>query len=276
MLSYAIITDEAVQGISTNSRGLVDFFSIAYDYPVNLGVNTASIQKKYLPLPLTKPPSFILPTTESIKQLLIKTNSTYDEVFCILSAGNFSKLTNLVDEIAEKNKSKANFHLIDSHTLSAGQGYLVNKTIEMIEKNIQPKKIDTAIREIIPNIYTLLISANLPFLHASGFLDAGQMIIGDQHGIIPLFSLENGKLNSLEKFRSIHGISEYLIEFLEEFEKIKQLIFIHPLYSKMQLSNEIRQISHENHEILSYSEYSSSSFLSNLIGPEGFGLILIE
>jgi fatty acid-binding protein DegV len=276
MFSYAIITDEAVQGISTNNRGNIDFYSIAYEFPVYLELNSTAFQQKNPPLLLKNSATIALPTIETIKQLLIKTNAVYDEIFCILSAGNFTELSNLVDKIAENNKSKANFHLIDSQTLSAGQGYLVNKMIEMIERNIPPKKIDALIRQIIPNIYTLLSSANLSFLHASGFLDAGQMIIGDQHGIIPLFSLENGKLNSLEKFKNLHGISEYLIEFLEEFENIKQLIFIHPMNSKLQLFNEIKQISHENHEIISYSEFSSNEFLSNLIGPEGFGMILIE
>jgi fatty acid-binding protein DegV len=276
MFSYAIITDEAVQGISTNYRGLIDFYSISYEYPFLGELNSSSFQDNYSPLSLKNSAAITLPSTETIKQLLIKTNTTYDEIFCILSAGNFTQLSDMVDEIVKKNKSKANFHLIDSQTLSAGQGYLVNKTIEMIEKNIPPKKIDAVIREIIPNIYTLLSSTNLSFLLASGFLDAGQMIIGDQHGIIPLFSLENGKLNSLEKFKNLHGISEYLIEFLEEFEKIKQLIFIHSMNSKLQFFTEIKQISHENHEIISYSEYSSNEFLSNLIGPEGFGFILIE
>jgi fatty acid-binding protein DegV len=276
MFSYAIITDEAVQGISTNNRGLIDFYSISYGFPFYLELNSPVYQQKYDPFSLKNSAAITLPTTESIRQLLIETNATYDEVFCILSAGNFTQLAYMIDEIAEKNKSKANFHLIDSQSVSAGQGYLVNKTIEMIEKHIPPKKIDAEIREIIPNIYTLLSSTNLSFLHASGFLDAGQMIIGDQHGIIPLFSLENGKLNSLEKFKNMHVISEYLIEFLEEFEKIRQLIFIHPRNSKMQIFNEIKQISHENHEIQSYSEYSSNEFLSNLIGPEGWGMILIE
>lgn len=276
MHSYAIITDDAAQGISSNSRSLIDFYSISYEYPFLSGVDTSSFQENYSSLSLKGSVPISLPTIDIVKKLIIETNSTYDEIFCILSAGNLTKLSTIIDEIAEKNKSKANFHLIDSQTLSAGQGYLVNKAIQMLEKNISPKKIDATLREIIPNIYTLLGSTNLSFLHASGFLDAGQMVIGEQHAIIPLFSLENGKFNSLEKFKNLHGISEYLLEFLEEFEKIEQLIFIHPMTSKLQLFQEIKQFSYENHEVISYSEYSSNEFLSNLIGPEGFGMILIE
>ncbi len=276
MPSFAIITDDAVQGISSYSRSLIDLYSIAYEYQFFSGLVTSSFQENNTSLSPKSSAPMSLPTFDSVRQLIITTNSIYDEIFCILSAGNITRLYSVIDDIVEKNKSKANFHLIDSQTLSGGQGYLVNKAIQMIEKNISPKKIDATLREIIPNIYTLLGSTNLTFLHASGFLDAGQMIIGEQHAIIPLFSLENGKLNSLEKFKNLHGISEYLLEFLEEFEKIEQLIFIHPMTLKMQLFHEIKQFTHENHEINSYSEYSSNEFLSNLIGPEGFGMILIE
>jgi DegV family protein with EDD domain len=276
MHSYAIITDDAVQGISSNSRHVIDFYTIGYDYPFFTGLDTASFQENNSSFALKSLVSICLPTTDTVRNLVIKANSQYDEIFCILSAGNLTYLSTMIDEIAEKNKSKADFHLIDSQTLSAGQGYLVNKAIQMIEKNISPKKIDATLREIIPNIYTILGSTNLSYLHASGFLDAGQMIVGEQHAIIPLFSLENGKLNSLEKFKNLHGIADYLLEFLEEFEKIEQVIFIHPMTSKLHLFQEIKQFTHENHEVNSYSEYSSNEFLSNLIGPEGFGMILIE
>jgi fatty acid-binding protein DegV len=276
MLSYAIITDDAVQGISAKSHSLINFFSIRYNYLCFSKLNSSLIQESYSSLSLNSSATISLPKIETVKQLIINTNSTHDEVFCILSAGNLTLLSSIVDDIAQKNKSKANFHLIDSQTLSAGQGYLVNKAIQMIENNISPKKIDATLREIIPNIYTLLGSTNLSFLHASGFLDAGQMIIGEQHSIISLFSLENGKLNSLEKFKNLHGISEYLLEFLEEFEKFEQLIFIHPMNSTLPIFHEIKQFTHENHEIISYGEYSSNEFLSNLIGPEGFGIVLIE
>lgn len=276
MVCFAIVTDEAVQGISAGIHSSIDFYSISYKYPFSSRLHPPSNQGNLLFQTPDGSVPISLPGIEELRQLIIKTNSSYDEVFCILSAGYFTQLSLVVDDIAEKNKSKANFHLIDSQTFSAGQGYLVNKTIQMIEKNVPPKKIDTSIREIIPNIYTLLGSPNLSFLHASGFLDAGQMVIGDQHAIIPLFSLENGKLSSLEKFRNMHGISDYLLEFLEEFERIEQLIFIYPATLKLQIFNEIKQVSHENHEITSYYEFSSNEFLSNLIGPEGFGMILIE
>ncbi len=229
----------------------------------------------YPSLPLSYDSPIELPSNESLKQLIIGANPLYDEVYLILSAGNLSPLLPILDEFIIKNKGRANYHLIDSETLSAGQGFLVNKTIKLIQNNIPPQKIEEEIRKAVPQIYTLLCSPNLSFLHSNGFLDAGQLITGEQHSIYPLFSLENGQINSLDKLKNLHGVSEYLIEFLEEYEAINQLVFIHPRKTLLSQFEEIKQYASENLAIASYSDISANSFLSNLIGPEGFGIILI-
>ena len=124
-----------------------------------------------------------------------------------------------------KNKGRANFHLIDSESLSVGQGYLVNYVFQQVKNGLSAQLIDENLREMIPNIYTILCSPDLSYLYSNGFLDTGQMIAGEQHAIYPVFSLENGHYNSLEKFKNFHGIQDYFIEFLEEYESLQGVGF---------------------------------------------------
>jgi len=276
MIRYAIITDNSVQGLEDYSHTDVDLYTIEFS-------KKRQINQKYFyeiggGFFETKDSQVIdkLPSLDSVQELFKSINSNYDEVFCILSAECITHLHDSIQEITKNNHSRANFHLIDSQSLSGGLGYLVNLTIRMIHQKNNPREIEATLREKIPNIYTLLCSGNLSTLYLSGFIDAGQLILGEHHSIIPLFSLENGQVNSLEKFKNYQGLLEYIAEFLEEYEKIDQLVLIHPAKSNSPFFQEIKQFSVQNNEINSWLELKSNDFLTNLIGSDGFGLILVE
>lgn len=276
MIKYAIITDNSAQGLEEYPYENVDLFTInLFKKNVINHINPVGSGKWIIGSITGFQIDKSIPS-ESIQQLLHHVNLNYDEVFCILSAGCLTHINELINETGKKSRSRSNFHLIDSQTLSGGLGYLINMTIRMIHNKKSPGEIDISLREKIPNIYTLLCSRNLSALYTSNFIDAGQLIMGEQHSIIPLFSLENGMLNSLEKFKNFQGLLEYLTEFLEEFEKIDQLVLIHPAKSNTPLFQEIMQFVHQNNEVNSLLEVKSNDFLSNLIGSDGFGLILVE
>jgi len=273
MNNYAIITDEAAQGMRNELGGNVNFVNINYYYPLE-----NKLSKDYLSqyLPLQKHPTIQLLVEEDLTNLLVTVNADFDEVFCLLSAGGISHLYLSIEELSKKYKGRANFHLIDTETLSVGQGFLVNHILQWIQKDVPAQTIEENIREIIPNIYTLLCTPDLSYLYSNGFLDTGQLIAGEQHSIYPVFSLENGRVNPLEKFKNFHGIEEFLIEFLEEYENLQELAFIHPKNNNLPFFHDIKQFSIENLNIKSYSEVRSNNYLTNLIGPNGFAMIMIE
>lgn len=266
MTSVAIITDDAAQyslkGLSSN----ISFFSITHTY------------KKSRPelLPLKKRSSISPPSKQALTTLLMNAIDNFDEVFCITTAKEVDSEFSQVDEITRKYKGRANFHLIDSQTLSAGQGYLVEYASSMLQKHINTSKIDESIREIIPNIYTILCTPNSSYLYASGFIDAGQMIEVEQHSLFSIFTLEDGKFNPIEKLKNMHNVMDYLLEFLAEYESLQRVFFIHPLVDLEIETKVIQQFLEENIPGVLFSEFPSSDFFSSLVGPHGFGLIVIE
>lgn len=273
MTSFAFITDDAAQGMQTDLGKNISFININHNYPIEY--SSVGGQSNLL-ISLTKKGTIESIPEEELTNYIKNTNATFDEVFCLLSAAGISSLYLSVEELSKKYKGKANFHLIDTETLSIGQGYLVNFAVQQIINGIPPQIVDEKIRNIIPNIYTLLCTPDLSYLYANGFLDSGQLVAGEQHSIHPVFSLENGFFNHLEKFKNLHGIEEYFIEFLEEYENLQALAIILPLGKSNSFFHEIKHFSMENLKINSYSEVNSNQYLRNLIGPNGFGMILIE
>lgn len=273
MNSYAVITDDAVQGITKDLDGKIELISLNHKFPFEI---IQSISSTDLLLPISTHTSIETLSESELHSLFGTVFANYDEVFCILSAGSLSTLFSSIEKYSIKNKGRANFHLIDSESLSVGQGYLVNYVFQQVKNGLSAQLIDENLREMIPNIYTILCSPDLSYLYSNGFLDTGQLIAGEQHAIYPVFSLENGHYNSLEKFKNFHGIRDYFIEFLEEYENLQDLAFILPQNNSLSLFQDIKQYSIENIKIETISEVTANTFLSNLLGPHGFGMILIE
>jgi fatty acid-binding protein DegV len=273
MSNYAIISDDAAQGINKELGGKVNFFNINYYYPLENKLNKDQYSHY---LPLNRQSTIELSSEVELNELLFTVNAQFDEVFCLISAGGVSSLYSFIENICNKYKGRANFHLIDAKTLSVGQGYLINQISQQVQNDVPAQKIDENIREVIPNIYTLLCTPDLSYLSSNGFMDNGQLIAGEQHSIYSLFSLENGRFNPLEKFKNLHGIEEFLIEFLEEYENLQELAFILPKNKSLPFFQELKHFSIENLNVKSHSEVTSNKYLSSLIGPNGFGLILIE
>lgn len=216
------------------------------------------------------------PSNDDLFAILNSCINSFDEVFIILHSRELNPVFDIVSNFISKNPGRASVHLIDSQTLSIGQGYLVQRAASMIEKKVDGSIVEQRLREEIPHIYTLLCTPNLSYLHTAGFIDVGQCVVGEMGSLLPIFGLEDGKLNPLDKEKSIHGVIEYFTEFIEEFDNLSQISFLQPnpaLYSE---SKSIKQYLEENYPDTFYSEHPLNCYLASLIGPRGFGLVVIE
>jgi fatty acid-binding protein DegV len=270
MIRYAIITDDAAQGVITNPGGNVFMYTLEHHY-----LNGATPEQRVLPLSGGAP--IAPPDNKELSSFLAEAIATFDEIFCITCASAISPLHLEIDAFVEKQKGRAHFHLIDSQSFGSGQGALVNLAVNLIQRQKSPQEIEETIRQAIPHTYSLFCSPNLSYLYTQGFLDAGQLIVGEQHDLLPVYSLENGTLNSLDKFKNVRGVSEYFLEFLQEYEDISNLQFIHPRQQALPFLQDFREyLSETPYANVQCLESEANPFLENLIGPHGFAMILTE
>ncbi len=146
----------------------------------------------------------------------------------------------------------------------------------MISKNIDGTLIEETLREQIPHIYTLLCTPGLSYLHNAGFVDKGQGVVGEMLSLLPIFSLEDGVFTPIDKLKNIHGVIEYFIEYIEEFEDLYQVSFIQSTPPAIQEAKLVKQYLEENYPDTIYTEHPHNTYLASLIGPKGFGLVVIE
>ncbi len=279
MSSSCIITDSAAQlpkKLLTSSK---DIGIIPYSV-LKEGEDLDVTQLKISQLPEwispAQTPTLLEPREDEIAAFMEEYQQRYDDLFLIVASGNLFPAYPVVEKIAARQHGRAKIHLIDSQSISIGEGLLIQRTHELIQQNLPADLIEEELRQIIPHIFTLLSTSNFSYLHKYGFLDRGQSIAGEMLSVLPILSLDNGKLNPLEKIKNIRALIDYSIEFIDEFDNLDTVSFILPEGAPIADFRGIKQYIEEEHPEAKYFEYPINSFLATLIGPRGMGLVIQE
>lgn len=275
-----ILTDNAAQFTKPTFPGSKYIRYLTQQMDLGNGLIIDINKVKIIELPkrvdISKPPSLIPLTSENIASLILSLYQSYDDLFIILVSKELHQTYSLTEKIVKDLHGRACIHLIDSQSIAVGEGRIVQYAAELLSQNISGAKTEEYLREAIPHVYTLLCTPNLSYLHKAGFIDIGQSIVGEMMSLLPIFSLEDGKLNSLDKVKNYRSVIDYFIEFVEEFDDLESVTFIHPSGSVLSEAKMIRQQMEENYPGVNYFELSINPFLASLIGPRGMGIVITE
>jgi len=275
-----ILTDNATQFTRPIFPGCknIKFFNSKIELQENTYTDLQEARVVDFPRHINKanPVRLIPPTPDSISEQITSYYQVYNDIFIALVSRELYPGYDVVEEIVKKLHGKADIHLLDTQSIAIGQGQIIQMAAEMSEKGIKPAIIEERLREVVPHIYTLLCAPNFSYLHKSGFIDIGQAVSGEYLSFLPIFTLEDGRLNPVDKVKNIRNVIDYFIEFIDEFEKIDNISFIQPSPAGYTESKLIRQHIDEFYPMTSYSEHTINPFLASLIGPQGVGIVITE
>ena len=221
-------------------------------------------------------PKILAPEVDTLIATITDSLPYFDDIFIILLSKEISPLYSEVEKIATSLHGHANLHLIDSQNTSLGLGLLVQYATELIIKELPVDEIEKSLRLMIPHIYTVLCTPNLSYLHAAGIIDVGQSTVGEMMNLFPLFVMEEGKLNPVQKVKNQHAAIDYFIEFVDEFDDLHHVGFIQTVPPGVSESKLLRQHLNEFFEDTTYTEHLINPYLCTLFGPRGFGMVVME
>ncbi len=221
-------------------------------------------------------PQIIVPDEESIYNLISNSLPLYDDLFVILLSKEINPLYQIVEKTATTLHGRANIHLIDSQNTSVGLGLLVQYASTLISKNMPAEEIEKSLRLMVSHIYTVFCTPNLSYLHNAGILDMGQASIGEILNLYPIFVLDDGKVNPLQKVKNLRNAIEYFIEFVDEFDNLSNIAVIQPASSILPETKLLHLHVNEFFPETKYTEHSISPFIASLLGPRGFGMAIME
>ncbi len=158
-----------------------------------------------------------------IQSLFLEASQVSSSVIAILSSGCLSALPGQVLRLFKDSSSVQRLIMIDSLSIGIGTGFLVEKAAAMAARGLNGAVIEQEIREACSTIYTTVILPDLNPLVPIGLVDSAQAKAASILGIQSIFSLEEGLPTPLIKTRTIRAVCEYMIEFIDEFERFHLL-----------------------------------------------------
>jgi DegV family protein with EDD domain len=173
-------------------------------------------------------------------------------------------------------KTPASVFIIDSLNTAIGLGLLVQAAAEYSHRGYTGREITHFIRGMVNHIYSVFCLPDLSHLYRAGLVDPAQAVVGEMLGVIPFFTLENGKLVHTQKIRSPRHLVDIMFEFVAEFENLKYLALIQGITSFEQESKNLRDRISQNIRTTPLCEHSLSLALATILGPHSIGLVAME
>ncbi len=223
-----------------------------------------------------QPPVANPPSVEAFRSAYASLGMKYKEIVVILLSSHLSQ-ANLNAHLAKHTaRSPANIFIIDSLNTAIGLGLLVQAAADLAHRGYSGVEINRLVRGMINHIYSVFCLPDLSHLYRAGQIDPAQAIVGEMLGIIPFFTLENGRLVHTQKIRSPRHLVDIMYEFVAEFENLKYLGLIQGINTYDQESRNLRDRISQNVRTTPLCEHGLSLALATIFGPRSIGLVVME
>jgi len=221
-------------------------------------------------------PELISPTPEEFKQLFISLSQRFDQIFGLFLSSSLNDCYEHARQAVTSLHGNNTISLIDSQTTSIGLGFLVQAAAEALAHGMSLVEVEHLIRSLVPHIYSAFCTPSLSYLFYAGFLDQAQAIVGEMMGMLPIFSLEEGKLTPMEKVRNRRHTIDFYQEFMDEFDHLQHIALLQSASPNVQEARLLREHVQMEFPKISFTEHTINLPLATLLGPSASGLFLLE
>ncbi len=216
------------------------------------------------------------PSVEDFSAAFATLGMKYKEIVVIPLSSHLSQANHNAYLASQLTRTPANIFIIDSLNTAIGLGLLVQAAAEYAHRGYSGVEINHLVRGMINHIYSVFCLPDLSNLSRSGQIDPAQAVVGEMLGVIPFFTLENGRLVHTQKIRSPRHLVDIMYEFVAEFENCKYLGLIQGINSYEQECRNLRDRISQNVRTTPLCEHSLSLALATILGPHGIGLVVME
>ena len=221
-------------------------------------------------------PQVSAPTADEFEEVYRRVAAETDRIAVVVHSKAFTDTFANAQTARGALLGRCEITVIDSMTLSVGQGYLVQAIAEAAVDGADIEDIVRIARGIIPRLYSVLYVDTLDYIQRSGLIAQTQSILGEMLDIKPLITIEDGQMMTMEKVRTHSQAVDRVMEFITEFTEIERLCILqnsaHANDRTRMLQDRLAlEFSRTNHPIHMYEP-----LLAALIGPKGMGISLLE
>lgn len=163
------------------------------------------------------------PTSEDFREAFLHFSRKTDEICVILHSAQLTDAYQNCLKAREDFIGRMKIHVIDSLTASGALGLLVEKAARDAKRGLPLEEVVARVRKNVPHLYLVFYTDQMQFVHASKLIDKTTMILATMEDMIPLISLEDGRMFLMGKGASFAEANEKLLEFALEFMSIDKI-----------------------------------------------------
>jgi DegV family protein with EDD domain len=221
-------------------------------------------------------PTVTPPTVGDYMQAYERLAPTHDTIISIHASREIFESWHNARSAAHNMMGYCDIIVLDSQTLCAAQGLLVQVAVRAIQDGQPPDEVVRIVRGAVDRLYAIYYVETLDFLLHSRIMSASHTVLGTMLGIRPFVSLEEGHLVAIEKVRTRGQAVERLVEFAVEFTDIEQAVI---LQSRLAVTDQTRSLQERlgaefPQQQFPYTVYAPS--LAALIGTDATGIVILE
>jgi DegV family protein with EDD domain len=150
----------------------------------------------------------------------------HDAVLSIHLASKLSG-TYQVAAAAARSVDPERIRVIDSTSVSVGEGWLVQCAAELAEQGANIEQASRLVEEMIPRLRLILTLESLEYLHRGGRIGRAQAFLGGLLNVKPVLEVRDGEVRPLERVRTRAGAVRRVLEITRAFGKKQRSCVVH-------------------------------------------------
>jgi DegV family protein with EDD domain len=161
---------------------------------------------------------------DTYTRLLKETDEILVIVISSKLSGTYQSATNAISMV----EGKGRIEVIDSYSTAMGLGLLAITAAKMAtEKGVSLDQITHAIRERTRRSHIIMLFDTLKYLAKGGRIGKAQGLLGSILQVKPVLTMKDGEVSPLIRLRSMSAGSEYLYNFVKDFDNIEEMAVEH-------------------------------------------------
>jgi DegV family protein with EDD domain len=223
------------------------------------------------PLPVVE-----APPAEQFTALYQDLSRRTDQILSIHVSSKLNAAVRHAQTSAAAIKGRCKIEVIDSLSISAGLGALVEIAVRAAESGASLEETVRQVRAAIPRLYAVFFVESLSYLAHAGRADRAQALLAEMLNVKPFLTLEEGDLAPMEKTRSRMQAVEKVIEFVTEFTNIQHLAILHGVAGQLTDAQQVRERLEAAYPKRAWPVFTYVPSLAALLGPDGLGVMVCE
>ncbi len=271
MSNVCILTDSTAQFIRPTFPGHERVYVIPFDLQ-----KAAQPMSKLPSSSVEYPPHLIPPSPTEFIRYYTHLSHKFDSILVLTLSSLLSPTMDNALSAGAQFSNPSIVQVLDSQTIAIGLGLLVQVAAESASQGASLAEIEQRVRVAIPHIYMLFCIPQLMYLANAGHMGRSQAMVGEIMSMLPIFTLEDGRLVPSEKVRTPRHLFEAFQDFLAEFETPTHIALMHGVSHNTLRFRPLRQYMQEFFPETPFSEHSIQPHLAAMFGPQSIGLVVSE